>query len=244
MDEVRQKLASECDILEFSASIANEARHDELLSFVNGIVAKTGYLDNVKISSIARYGSTIARYPHNIRIESKLCNWRIVISFHENGNAVGMMYATVAIDGFDYVNISSKANGIGNHMVEAIVVLEQVIGSLDSLDSLLNSSIFNSYNNDIARYLDAKSKVEEYDDQIYDQQIATIIKSFRPGMRIKISNFKNKNARECVITKVSNKRLYVDNYTTFFSGTPKKTIEKTKAATCIANKEWSICDVE
>ena len=238
MDEVRQKLTSECDILELSASIANEARNGELLSFVNDIVAKTGYLDDVTISFSARY-SSITQCPCNIRIKSKLCNWKIFISFHENDNT---MYAIAYIEGLDCMDISSKARGLGNHMIAAVAILSRVIDSLDSLDDLLNSSSFNSYNNDIARYLNAQSKIKEHDEQLYNEQIANIIKSFRPGMKIKTGNYEK--ARECVITKVCNKLLYVDNYRPYFFDVSKKTIEKNIAARNIANQDWSIVDAK
>lgn len=239
MDDIRQELEIECDALKFSASIADEARRDELLSFVNGVVAKTGYADSVIVSCNTSYDSYVA-IPHNINIESNNASglrWNICISFHEDIAT----YATARIISIDYKDICSKTRGLNDYGV-AIAVFTQVIDSLDALDDMLNSDIFISYKNDIARYVDAKDKIKKHDKQVFDTYVETIKNSFRPGMKIKLGNFSN--ARECTITKVCKKRLYVDNYRKYFCNPLMKTMQKDEAALNIAKHEWSIVDVE
>ena len=237
MDDIRQELETECDALKLSASIATEARTSELLSFVNDIVAKTGYADTLTVSCNTSH-TLLFVIPHDINIESKARDgWNICISFHEDTTT----YATARIRGIDYKDICSKTYDLNAYRI-AIAVFVQVIDSLDALDDMLNNDIFLSYKNDIARYVDAKAKIKKHDKQTFDTHVKTIKNSFRPGMKIKTGNFKN--ARECTITKVCRKRLYVDNYRPYFGYPLKKTMQKDEAATNIANNEWSIINVE
>ena len=237
MDDIRQELEIECDALKFSASIADEARRNELLSFVNGVVAKTGYADSLTVSCNTPSDPYFV-IPLNIHIEHETAEWGICISFHKDNNTT---YATARIRSIDYKDICSKTHDLDVHRV-AIVVFAQVIDSLDALDDMLNSDIFLSYKDDIARYVDAKAKIKQHDKQAFDTYVETIKNSFRPGMKIKLGNFSN--ARECTITKVCKKRLYVDNYRKYFCNPLMKTMQKDEAAFNIANNEWSIVDVE
>lgn len=235
MDEQREALVNECNILKFSADIAFKARQDEIYQFIKNIIREYGWDNVLNVKTSDSISPTLS--PNRVLIEFDdslyiyinfiILNYKIRTQL----KITGIDYKIIYSNEFPDEHVESS-----NTYTLALRCMNVLSNHLNSLDKMLNNDAFNSYKEEIEKYLDASQAIKDYDDDVFKKIKDAMIKSFCKGMRLKYSSCKS----PLEIIKVCPKRLYVDNYKPNSFEPCKKTILKDDVANLIIWNKWSI----
>ena len=230
-DELLKKIAElECkrDALKLEAKIAENARNEEVLSFINGIISKNHLESYVSVE--ARKYSDDNEYVWQIHLDTVECVVEFkdickIMLFFGNGNECGIRTT------YTYNRVIPYDNE--NYFAYAKFILK-LASSKSKVKSLIASIA--PYRESISNYLNACYELKDLHDTLDQVKLEKIASAIVPGTWIKFNGYPYRY-RYGIIENVRKRYFkFKDNEEMFGSST----IERYDAAKAIDCGDWKI----